>query len=205
MNTDEKALVAGLRHGPGRGSQLTHAERLEIQTAYLSEPGATQKGLAQQFGRNRETIANALKGPEFDQLKAVVHKALAEQARDVLKQNRVRAAKKWSGEAIDAAAKKGDHKPMRDLLEATGVIEPDAKSHTHVEIFVGEVAAYTHQFESGDRIVVRHNPESAPSLYIKSRYNVLSYLPEDIEIPADVPIEPEARALLTERCSLESD
>ena len=205
MNTDEKTLIAGLRHGPGRGSQLTHAERLEIQMAYLSEPGATQKSLAQQCGRNRETIANALKGPEFEQAKAVVHKALAEQARDVLKQNRVRAAKKWSGEAIDAAAKKGDHKPMRDLLEATGVIERDAKSLTHVEIFVGEIAAYTTRFESGDRIVVRHDHERVPSLYIKSRYNILGCLPEDIEIPADVPIEPEARALLAKRCSTESD
>ena len=51
MNPDEKALIAGPRHPPGRGSQLTHAERLEIQTAYLSEPGATQKGLAQRFSR----------------------------------------------------------------------------------------------------------------------------------------------------------
>ncbi len=87
---------------------------------------------------------------------------------------------------------------MRDLLEATGVIEPDAKSHTHVEIFVG---GFEHaQFESGDRIVVRDD-----CLYIKNRYNILSDLPQDIEIPADVPIEPEARALLTKRCSLESD
>ena len=138
------------------------------------------------------------RGRDYEQLKAVVQKALAEQARDVLKQSTVRAAEKWSREAIDAAAKKGDHKPMRDLLEATGVIEPDAKSHTHVEIFVG---GFEHaQFESGDRIVVRDD-----CLYIKNRYNVLSCLPEHIEIPADVPIEPEARALLAERCSLESD
>ena len=162
MNTDQKALIARPRHAPGRGSQLPHAERLEIQTAYLSEPGATQKGLAQRFGRNRETIANALKGRDYEQLKAVVQKALAEQARDVLKRNTVRAAEKWSREAIDAAAKKGDHKPMRDLLEATGVIEQDAKSLTHVEIIVGELASYTHQFESGDRIVVL-TPKALPA------------------------------------------
>ena len=39
---------------------------------------------------------------------------------------------------------------------------------------------------------------------VKNRYTVLGLLPEDIEIPPEVPIEPEARAFLAERDSLET-
>ena len=122
----EEDVTAALRHAPGRGSQVSPAERLDIQRTYLSEHGATISGLAAQFGRTRETIAACLKGEDFDRLKARVQSEVAEEAMAVLRRNAVRAAEKWAGEALEIAASKGDHKPARDLLVAAKMIDTDS-------------------------------------------------------------------------------
>ena len=110
------------RRKPGRGSQVTPPERLEMQCLFLVD-GLTKTAIAQQTGRTRETVGGVLQGPDFDRLKAQVESEIFDDARRILKANVVRAAKAWP-RAIDTAAEKGNHKPAKDLLMHTGVIEP---------------------------------------------------------------------------------
>ena len=53
------------RRKPGRGSQVTPAERREIQRLHLAE-GLNQRQLAVRTGRTRKTTANQLKGEDFE-------------------------------------------------------------------------------------------------------------------------------------------
>ena len=110
------------RRKPGRGSQVTPPERLEMQCLFLVD-GLTKTAIAQQTGRTRETVGGVLQGPDFDRLKAEVESEIFDDARRILKANVVRAAKAWP-RAIDTASNKGDHKPAKDLLMHTGVIQP---------------------------------------------------------------------------------
>ncbi len=59
--------VPAPRHGPGRGSQVTPAERRQIQRDHLVE-GLNQRQLSDRFGRKRETVACVLKGDDFKAL-----------------------------------------------------------------------------------------------------------------------------------------
>ncbi len=114
------------RRKPGRGSQVTPTERLEMQRLFLVE-GLSKTAIARQTGRTRETVGNILQGPDFDRLKADIESEIFDEARRILKANAVRAAKAWP-RAIDTAAEKGNHKPAKDLLLHTGVIEPLGES-----------------------------------------------------------------------------
>jgi len=132
----EPPSIAVSRHPAGRGSAVSPPERIEIQRAYLVEPNATITTLAKQFGRTRTTIAQLLKGPDFDSLKQQIHAELAEEAREILRKNVVRVAGKWAGLTVDQAAAKGDHRPMRDLLTAVNVIDSEHRE-PHVTIQIG--------------------------------------------------------------------
>ena len=110
------------RHAPGAGSRVTAPERRQIQQAHLIE-GLHRSALAQRFGRTRETIAAQLRGDDFDQLRAEIERAECEDAIAVLNRRRVVAAQAW-GSAIETAASKGNHRPAKDLLVHTRVIEP---------------------------------------------------------------------------------
>jgi hypothetical protein len=108
----------------GAGMRITPAERREISLAYLSEPGlGTISACAKHFSRTREAIKGCLKGDDFEALRRQVDHEMGESATVILKRAVGQAATAWVG-AVDVAAEKGDHKPARDLLIATNVIEP---------------------------------------------------------------------------------
>ena len=110
------------RHAPGRGSQLTADERREIQEMALIE-GLSQSEIARRTGRDRGTVSNVLKGDDTAALKQQLTSAGAEEARNTLRRSAARMAGNWVN-AADVAAGKGDHRPSRDLLLHTGVIQP---------------------------------------------------------------------------------
>jgi hypothetical protein len=124
------------RHKPGRGSQVAPNERREIQRLYLVE-GLAKAAIAIKTCRTRETIADVLKGEDFERLRQEVEADLVESVRRKLKNNVGRAADGWI-KAIDKAAAKGDHKPAKDLLLHTDVIRPAGEASTHnVTVIVG--------------------------------------------------------------------
>ena len=121
MGRVQQPGVKAPRRKPGRGSQVTPDERLAIQRAHLID-GQNQQQLADRFGRTRETIGHVLKNEGFLAVKREVYEALAEEARGVLKGHVRTAAKDWRT-ASGIAAKKGDHRPAKDLLLHAGAIE----------------------------------------------------------------------------------
>jgi len=125
------------RHKPGRASQVSRAERREIQLAHLHD-GLNQTELAAKFGRKRETVARCLGGPEYDQLKQEVDSAIADEVRRVMRSGARRAGKAWL-RAIDVAAEKGNHKPAKDLLLHTDIIQPvnDVPSGSQFTMCIG--------------------------------------------------------------------
>jgi hypothetical protein len=86
----------------------------------------TRTALAAQFNVNRETVAACLRGPEFERLQQQLAQEIRETAVQRLKSHILPAANAW-GDAIDVAAQKGDHRPAKDLLLHTKVIEPVAR------------------------------------------------------------------------------
>ena len=121
-NTAQHTPVANApRRKPGRGSQVMPDERREIQRMHLVE-GLNQRQLADRFGRTRETIAKQLQDDDFQAVKREVHAEMAVEARSTLRGHVRVAAKDWVT-ASRIAAKRGDHKPAKDLLMHAGVIE----------------------------------------------------------------------------------
>lgn len=119
---DLTELQPAPRHKPGRGSCVTPAERREIQLAHLRD-GMNQTELAAKFGRKRETISRVLHGADFIALRDQIDAEVAEAARHILRSNSQKAAKAWI-ESMTRAAKKGNHKPAKDLLLHTDVTHP---------------------------------------------------------------------------------
>ena len=122
MKLTHRTHAPAPRRKPGRGSQVTPNERREIHHLFLAE-GLTKAAIAQKTGRTRETIASVLQGEDFERAKAEIESDTFDDARRVLKAHVVKAANAWP-RAIEKAADKGDHKPAKDLLMHTGVIEP---------------------------------------------------------------------------------
>ena len=80
------------RRRPGRGNEVSPAERRAIQLAYLAGPNISQDALAERFGRSRSTIRAVMADPSFDALKAEFDQATALQARSILDSGRVAAS-----------------------------------------------------------------------------------------------------------------
>jgi hypothetical protein len=119
-----------------------------------------------------------------EELKREVLSDVADEARRELHTQATRAARKWARDAIDIAALKGDHKPMRDLLQATGVIDspgkPDAVS---VQIIVGAgvLAARGARLEQDpqDRAALglSEDPPSGAALLAREPFHVIDVTP----------------------------
>ncbi len=122
MQLTRPEVVDAPRRKPGRGSQVTPAERHEIQRLHLAE-GMSRREIARHTGRTRETIAAQLTGDDFERLREQVETDLVETVTRYLRNNADKAAKAWV-KALGRAAQKGDHKPAKDLLMHTGVIRP---------------------------------------------------------------------------------
>jgi len=83
----------------------------------------TKVALAAQFSVNRDTVSACLQGPAFEALQEQFNQELGAAALARLKAYVLPATNAWC-DSIDAAAQKGDHRPARDLLLHTKVIEP---------------------------------------------------------------------------------
>lgn len=172
LDGGDEDRMAGLtveRRLGGAGMRITPAERREIAIAYLSDPDlGTMSACAKHFGRTREAVAGCLKGEEFETLRRQVDHDAGEAAKGILKRARVKAATAWVDKAIDAAAEKGDHKPSRDLLIATKVIEPaPATGNLFIAIQVGNEPTRWQDRTTG--LVVDELPEGATGVQIGVR------------------------------------
>jgi len=108
---------------------------MSIRTRYLLDPLATIKSLSEETGIKAYKVASLLKGPQFDAFKQAFHEAQANAARDKLASYSEDAALMWR-QSFPAAVAKGDHRPMRDLLIANKIIDPQATA-PHVTVQVG--------------------------------------------------------------------
>lgn len=156
MNSE---LVRG-SHPPGRGSQLTPAERAEIQHLSLVE-GLSRSEIARRVRRDRETVRNVLAADDTRHLA----EQLATEARDevllTLRRNASRVAQDWI-EASAVAKSRGDHRPARDLLLHARAIDPIASerdSAPRVAVIIGmpgrpvdlpDIRAFTEQHASSE-------------------------------------------------------
>ena len=91
--------------------------------------------LALKFGRSRRAVARTLGGEDFKQLEGQLTEGMATTARQRLERGVVKAADAW-GTAIGKAAARGNHKPAKDLLQATGVVQADAAPATVVNVAI---------------------------------------------------------------------
>ena len=128
------------RRRPGRGNEVSPAERRAIQLAVLTGPTISQDALAERFGRSRDTIGRILRDPSFDALKVEFDQATVIQARSVLDSGRVAASSAWLA-SLEKAAQRGDHRPSKDLLIHTGTIDPVSQQGTgpSVQVFIGKI------------------------------------------------------------------
>lgn len=113
---------------------LTPKEQDDLRWGYVAE-GKSIAQLSRDTGRARETIRNILKNPETEELRKAVLAERVKSARLVLGGNTDHAARSWV-KAIDVAAKRGDHKPARDLLLSERVIEPIGETGSAVKVYV---------------------------------------------------------------------
>src|SRR5262249_26676858 len=120
-----------LKHTP-----LTDEDKHEIRlTAALEDIGPVE--LARRFGRRREAIAGLVQGPEYEKVIEEAENLSTRQAIAALSRLKLPAVKAWE-KAIPIAAEKGDHKPARDVLRSTHVIQDDDdRSHEKVIVQVG--------------------------------------------------------------------
>lgn len=110
------------RHQPGRGSALTPADRITIQEMHVIEQLSISE-IARQLGRDRGTISNVVKADDTLAMRRQYEMDQTAEARRVLQRNAARVAGNWVA-AAEKGAERGDHRPSKDLLLHTGVIEP---------------------------------------------------------------------------------
>lgn len=122
------------RHQPGRGSQLTPAERREVQELSLLQ-GLSNSEIARQTGRDRGTVSNVLRAEDSHALREQLATEAADAAVQILRGNSETAARKWVS-AVSVAADKGDHRPAKDLLVAVGAIS-DQSELPRIAIIIG--------------------------------------------------------------------
>lgn len=122
---------------PGRGSALTPDERHEIQRLGIVERCSIAE-IARRTDRDRGTVAAVLQSGESQAFRQQFETDAREEILRLLRVSGPQAAREWV-HAVTQAAKKGDHRPARDLLLHAGAIEPiDGTSPaTRVAIFIG--------------------------------------------------------------------
>ena len=153
---------------PGRGSQVTPEERREIQCLRLVD-GDSVSEIARKTSRNRETITNVLRADDTQALQYQLETEGRETALRELQAARHRAARAWDT-AIQQAADKGDHRPAKDLLLHTGVIQPLEKSGplVGVQVIVGKPADSGPIRSTQSRSLVTTNDERRESAAIRA-------------------------------------
>ena len=123
--THEASTGIPQRKRAGRKAKVTLMTQdviFAIRYTYLTDPNATMSQLSHQFHVGLHVIAQLLNGPEYESIREQVHKTTTQSVRDRLHAASELASQKWV-ESFTPAAKKGDHRPMRDLLQANRVID----------------------------------------------------------------------------------
>jgi len=111
-------------HG-GASTHVSPSELLDICTVHLTDPECwSVSALARRFSRKRDTITRCLKSPEYKQLREQILAERRDQIINILHRGSTRAAELWSTKTLDAAAKRGNHRAMQDLLLHTRLIDP---------------------------------------------------------------------------------
>jgi len=126
---------------PGRGRPATtkrparkHASITEqIKVLDLAGQQVTQTEIARITGISQQTVSAII----------ARHAPTTLHALDVLKANSYKAAVDWV-RSFNVAVKRGEHRPMRDALIATGVVAPDPQAQgVTVIVGSGDVALMT--------------------------------------------------------------
>ncbi len=109
----------------------SHAEITKILT--LDADGISHSEIARAMGINQQTISKIVQR----------HDPTTGKALSLLKANGYKAAEDWVA-SFQKAVARGDHRPMKDLLVATGVIAPDPLAQGMVVIVGNGQATQTH-------------------------------------------------------------
>ncbi len=109
----------------------SHAEITKILT--FDADGISHSEIARSMGISQQTISEIVKR----------HDPTTGKALSLLKANGYKAAEDWIA-SFQKAVSRGDHRPMKDLLVATGVIAPDPLAQGMVVIVGNGQATQTH-------------------------------------------------------------
>jgi hypothetical protein len=126
-------------HG-GASTHVSPSELLDICTVHLTDPECwSVSALARRFSRKRDTITRCLKSPEYKQLKEQILAERRDHIVNILHRGAARAAELWSTKTLDAAAERGNHRAMQDLLQHLRLIDPitDAEGGAKVVVQIG--------------------------------------------------------------------
>lgn len=107
-----------------------------IRYTYLTDPTATMATIGQTFQLSTAIVAQLLTGPEYEAIRDQIHKTTTQAVRDRLHAASELAADKWI-QSFGPAAAKGDHRPMKDLLIASKVVDVDKGTTSPVVIQIG--------------------------------------------------------------------
>ncbi len=105
------------------GKKATVNEKVHVLT--LDSQGVRQLEIARITGLSQQAVSDII----------ARHKPTTVHALDVLKANSFKAAEDWV-RSFAIAVKRGEHRPMRDALIATGVVAPDPQAQG-ITVIVG--------------------------------------------------------------------
>ena len=143
--------------------RVAQAEKEAIYLGRFAE-GKSLVQLAEEFGRDRNTLARVLGTKEASERKEQILSAIGEEAKSKLRRAASRAADSWikQFDLVDQG-QRGDHRPAKDLLTHVGVVDvpkPVVEEKSRMLIWIGQ--------GSGQPPVVvdpqgnRYNPEDFP-------------------------------------------
>jgi hypothetical protein len=124
-HTIESTVDSSLKPGQPRQKYARIKIDQKVHVLTLHAQGLTCRDIAKTLGLSHQRVSDITKAVQD----------YKDAARDILESHAKKAATAWTS-AIPKAAKKGDHRPARDLLIATGVISPTESTSSGVTVVV---------------------------------------------------------------------
>jgi hypothetical protein len=128
------AIVSAPRHPVGRGSEMTGDEIENVRLDYLVHR-LTQVQLSEKYGRARNTIAKCLEGKTFEEMRRQIDADVREMVRRRMVAKADDAVGYWE-RSMGNAAERGDHKPAKDWLMHSGVVDPVESTESGPKVIV---------------------------------------------------------------------